>query len=64
MEQSEIYIDQTKQFIERNLRDIKSAEEIANAMGIQYDYLRKVFRRHLGKTIWEYVEEVRIEHAK
>lgn len=72
MEQSEIYpekefrgnVEQAKEFVQRNLRDIKSADEVAEAVGVPYEYLRKVFRRQLGRTIWEYVEEMRIEHAK
>jgi two-component system response regulator YesN len=59
-----IYVEQAKRFIEDNVQVIRSAKQIADAVGMPYESLRRMFRLQVGKPIWKYVEEQRIGNAK
>ena len=40
-----------------------SLEEIASVAGMNEQYLCRYFKKHVGKTITEYINDVRINHA-
>lgn len=53
-----------KQFIHLNYRSGLSLSEIAKALHINASYASRLFSTKYGKTITEYITQVRIEHAR
>lgn len=50
--------------IEAHLVRIEGAEDVAAALGVPLETLRKVFRREVGVPLADYVTQRRVERAK
>jgi len=53
-----------EQYIRENAATIASMKQIADHVGISYDFLRHSFRKLRGKSLVRYFNEVRIERVK
>lgn len=53
-----------KEYISQNLSLIETAEDVAEALAIRYETLRKTFRNTEGLTLWQYVTIQRVQRAK
>ncbi len=51
-------------FINDNYDRKLNIHEVANALGVSYPYLARVFKRDMQKTLVSYLQEVRIQEAK
>lgn len=58
------YVEQCKDYVNKNYRKKIYVEEIARKMGISSSYLSHMFREETGKRLQDYIVEVRIERAK
>nr|WP_300129655.1 response regulator [uncultured Butyricicoccus sp.] len=57
-------IFQVKQYIDQNYAGELSLEGLAEYVHLSASYLSKLFKRELGQNISNYIQSVRIEHAK
>ena len=55
---------QVKQHIKANLVRIRGREDVAAALGLPLDPLRKAFREREGQALADFIAEARIEEAK
>ena len=62
--QAERHVEKAEQFIREHLVEIKSLDDVAEAVGISHDHLRHVFRQQRGKSLIRHLNEARIERAK
>ncbi len=51
-------------YIDVHLHENVRAEDIAKEIGFNADYLSKYFKKHMGKSITDYVTEKRLEEAR
>lgn len=51
-------------YMQQNYADTLSLQEIADAVGVNKDYLGRIFHRELGISPWEYLNRYRISRAK
>lgn len=51
-------------YITKNYKTVKDLCEIAESVNCSVTYLTRTFKRHTGKTVWNYLTECRIAHAK
>jgi len=58
------YTLKAENYIRNHFPQIKNLSEIAEAIGISYDHLRHVFKSERGKSLVQYLNEVRMERAK
>jgi len=58
------YGDQMLQYLQSNYRNDIDFEEMAQEIGISYSYMRKVFMEMTGISLTDYVQSLRIQHAK
>ena len=58
------YVEQCKDYVNKNYRKKIYVEEIAEQIGISSSYLSHMFHKETGKRLQDYVVEVRIERAK
>lgn len=58
------HVEYLPAYIRANIGGIANAEQLARQLGLPYETLRKVFRRHTGQTLGRFIEQVRIEEAK
>lgn len=58
------YIAKCKDYVNKNYRKKIYAETIAEQIGISTSYLSHLFKSETGKSLQEYIIEVRIERAK
>jgi AraC-like DNA-binding protein len=56
-------VKRAQRFIELNFRGAVSASRLAGAAGMSRGYLHAVFRRETGKTVTEYINELRCNEA-
>ncbi|ADL52483.1 AraC family transcriptional regulator [Clostridium cellulovorans] len=61
---SNIYINKAKHFISMNYDKDITIKDISSYVNINEDYLNRIFKKHTGHTITEYVTLFRIEKAK
>lgn len=57
-------IDELAKYIRANFSYNLSLDFLAQHMHLSREYLSRYFKKHMGKTISEYLLEVRIEKAK
>lgn len=57
-------LDDMLRFIALNYEDRIDLTQVANAGGISKNYAMTIFKRLLGRTVKEYITELRIIHAK
>ena len=60
----ESYVLAAEQFIRENFATIRSLRGVAAAAGVGYDHLRHLFKAHRGRSLVQYLNEVRMERAK
>ncbi len=60
----ESYVLAAEQFIRENFATIRSLRVVASAAGVGYDHLRHLFKTHRGRSLVQYLNEVRMERAK
>lgn len=58
------YFDVAKDFIEANLSNGVTAEQVAKKLNICSRYLYKIFKQELGISLKEYIDNIRLEKAK
>ncbi len=57
-------VRQAERFIREKFASIVSVGQVADNVGVSHDYLRHVFKACRGRSIVQYLNEVRIAHAK
>ncbi|SDN07502.1 transcriptional regulator, AraC family [Fictibacillus solisalsi] len=57
-------VEQLKRYIETRYFDIRSAEDLANRLGISKRYLQQIFKEYYNMTPLHYLTEVRIGRVK
>lgn len=57
-------VRQAERFVRERFASIGSVGEVAENVGVSPDYLRHVFKTCRGRSIVQYLNEVRIAHAK
>jgi AraC-like DNA-binding protein len=57
-------IEKTREHIEKNYASIKRIQSVALELGLPYHRLRRVFARVIGKSMRQYLEEVRVNQAR
>ena len=58
------HVLKAENYIRNHFTKLKNLPEVADAIGISYDYLRHVFKAERGKSLVQYLNEVRMERAK
>lgn len=58
------HISQSLRYIHENYTESISAQDVAEEVGIHVNYLHSIFLKHTGKTLLEYINELRIAYAK
>ncbi len=53
-----------KEYINKNYHSISSVEEIASNLYLSSGYVKRIFKKHTGQTVFDYLVETRIEEAK
>jgi len=53
-----------ERFIRERFASISSIGQVAESVGVSHDYLRHVFKACRGRSIVQYLNEVRVAHAK
>ena len=51
-------------YIDRHLHEPVRLADLAEVAGLSEDYLSKLFKKHVGKTVRDYIMEQRLEAAK
>lgn len=59
-----MYTDQVTNYVDANLEKIRGPEDVAIALQVPYETLRKQFRRRERRTLGAYVTECRVAHAQ
>jgi two-component system response regulator YesN len=57
-------IDRVASYINENIGDIDCTEEVASAIDVSYETLRKRFRREMGVPIGQYLRQKRMDEAR
>ncbi len=57
-------VARAKRHIEEHLADVESPREVASALDVSYETLRKRFRRAAGVPIGRYIRQARIDRAR
>lgn len=60
----ERYVPEAERFIRENFATIGSLRDVAARVGIGYDHLRHIFKAKRGRSLVQYLNEVRMERAK
>lgn len=58
------YVNKAIRFIKSNYGKEISSGDVADYIGIHVNYLHKLFSNEVGKTLLQYIQELRISHAK
>lgn len=56
-----VAVEEVQKYIEENYRDDISREVLASIVEISPDHLSRMFKKHVGKTIREFTNELRID---
>jgi len=57
-------VEQSTDYIARHYRERLVVDEIAAAVGLHGKYFMRLFKRHSGMNVWEYVTRMRLSHAQ
>jgi len=57
-------VARAKRHIAEHLADIESPREVAAALDVSYETLRKQFRRAVGVPMGQYIQQARIDRAR
>lgn len=58
------HVQKAQEYIEKNFALIKRIDSVADALGLNYERLRKAFVRKMGISMQQYIEEVRVSKAR
>jgi AraC-like DNA-binding protein len=58
------HVPAAERFIRENFATIRSLREVADRVGVGYDHLRHLFKEQRGRSLVQYLNEVRMERAK
>lgn len=58
------YVAQAEQYIRKHFAELDSLKNVAEAVGVSPDYLRHQFRLQRGKSLIQYLTELRVDRAK
>lgn len=61
---SEQLVKKTQDYIANHFARELTREDIADALGVSPSYVSRVFRRHTGMALWDYVSNFRIARAR
>lgn len=62
--QTSVFVKRAVAYFHQNYQQTLSRQEMAEALGVNEDYLSRVFRQELGLSPWEYLNRYRIKQAK
>lgn len=62
--ESNKYADRIIEYIHKHYREEIMFEEMAKSIGISYSYMRKIVYEQTGKSLIDYINQLRIERAK
>lgn len=57
-------ISKAKTFMDLNYRNMHHQEDLEKECGVDINYLNIIFKKETGKTLYQYITGVRMEHAK
>jgi len=57
-------IDRVTSYVEENVGEIDTAQEVAEVVDMSYEALRKRFRREMGTPLGKYIRQARIDEMK
>jgi len=60
----ELLLRAAVRYISQNLRDLPSLQEIARSVGTHDKRLSKLFREHIGVTVFAYIRELRLRKSQ
>lgn len=60
---SRLYTEQVKDYIRYHYFSIQNLEEIAKELSLNKVYMERVFKQETGISIWNYLNEIRMEKA-
>lgn len=63
-EQTNQFVRQVKEFVEQNIREELSVEDLAGQVHLNVDYLNRIFKKETGSTLGNYVTSQKMERAK
>ena len=58
------HVEDAERYIRTNFAAIRSLREVAAGCGVGYDHLRHLFKSSRGRSLVQYVNEVRMERSK
>lgn len=64
LNQQRLLIRKVAAFIEERVRENWTVKQLGKRFGLNASYLSVLFKKEMGKTISEFVQETRIQHAK
>ncbi|MCC6232770.1 MAG: helix-turn-helix transcriptional regulator [Verrucomicrobiales bacterium] len=56
-------VERAQALLRENLQDPPGLEELARRVGCSHFYLSRLFSQHVGKTLQQYLREIRLERA-
>jgi AraC-like DNA-binding protein len=62
--QTSMLVKQAVAYMQQHYAEPLSRQEIANAVGVNPDYLTRIFRRELSVSPWDYLNRYRIKQAR
>jgi AraC-like DNA-binding protein len=57
-------VDKAKHFMKTNYAGLRHQESLKRECGVDVNYLNTLFTKETGKTLYKYLSDVRMEHAK
>lgn len=61
---SQLYVRRAVEFLHQHYDQSVQVKDIAAAVNVHPGYLHRIFRTHIGRTITDYLNELRIEKAR
>lgn len=63
-QRSEALAADAARLIHQRLVDVHSVTEVSALLGVSREHLSRMFKRHLGCSVWSFMTTLRIERAK
>lgn len=57
-------VSKARQFMDLNYSEMKNQQALEIECGVDINYLNIIFKKETGKTLYQYITDVRMEHAK
>ena len=55
---------EVQSFLNEHYQEPLTGDDLAERFDMNFDYLNRLFRRNIGKTLFQYLRDIRIAHAK